>query len=129
MKLVSMAIKPSTSESLYACAPAPICSPYPYGLRINLSQEQMEALGMTGLPVAGTTVHMEATAVVTRASSEDPDADGDVDYLCVEMQITEMAIEDAADPDEDDDEGEEQDATAISTGRAERMYAKGKQPA
>lgn len=95
----------------------PACSPYPYGLRLHLTQVELEKLGYEGLPPAGTKVRIEAVACVTRAASEDPDADGDIDYLCVEMQITELGIEEeAAEKEEGGD-------------RAERMYAKGKQPA
>lgn len=92
-------------------------SPYPYGLRINLNQEQLEALGYDELPPAGTTLRIEAVGCVTRASSEDPDADGDIDYLCVEIQITEMGLEEEAESqgkDTDRDGGE----------RAKRMYGK-----
>lgn len=78
------------------CVPMPACSPYPYGLRLNLNQEQLAALGYDSLPPAGTTLRIEAVGCVTRSSSEDPDADGDIDYLCVEVQITEMGIEEEA---------------------------------
>lgn len=96
----------------------PACSPYPYGLRLHLTQVELEKLGYDGMPPAGTKVRIEAVACVTRAASEDPDADGDIDYLCVEMQITELGIE------EEEGESDEGDGD-----RAERMYAKGKQPA
>lgn len=95
----------------------PAISPYPYGLRLCLTQEELEKLGYEGLPEAGTQVRIEALACVTRASSEDPDADGDVDYLCVEMQITELGIEEEA-----ASAGKDSDNDA----RAARMY---KQPA
>lgn len=91
-------------------------SPYPYGLRLNLNQEQLEALGYDELPPAGTTVRIEAVGCVTRASSEDPDADGDIDYLCVEIQITEMGLEEEAASSGTDTDGD---------GRAGRMYGKG----
>lgn len=98
----------------------PACSPYPYGLRLHLTQTELEKLGYEGLPPAGTKVRIEAVACVTRAASEDPDADGDIDYLCVEMQITELGIEEtaASEGEDSDDDGD----------RAARMY-KGKQPA
>lgn len=96
----------------------PACSPYPYGLRLHLTQVDLEKLGYDGLPPAGTKVRIEAMACVTRASSEDPDADGDIDYLCVEMQITELGIEETEASAGSDEAG----------GRADRMY-KGKQPA
>lgn len=124
MEMVDMAIKPSQADSLYACSPAPSCSPYPYGLRLNLNQDQLNALGIKDLPPAGTTLNLQAVAVITRSSTEDPDADGDVDYVCVEMQVTQLGLEEAGESDD-----EEEDAEDVSVGRAERMYAKGKQPA
>lgn len=113
MNMVSMESEPGTEVGLAM----PACSPYPYGLRLHLTQVELEKLGYDGLPPAGTKVRIEAMACVIRASSEDPDADGDIDYLCVEMQITELGIEEEA--------GEKEE----SGDRAERMYAKGKQPA
>jgi hypothetical protein len=113
MNLVSMEVE--SSDSAPMAMPGMSC-PYPYGLRINLSQEQLQALGYDGLPPAGTMVRIEAVGCVTRASSEDPDADGDIDYLCVEIQITEMGMEEteASAGEDDDDDGD----------RAGRMYGK-----
>lgn len=89
MKLVSMHHKPGEGEAI----PMPACGgEYPYGLRLTLNEAQLEALGME-LPPAGTKLHIEAHAVVTRSSTEDPDADGDIDYVCVEVQLTELGIE------------------------------------
>lgn len=95
----------------------PASSPYPYGLRLCLTQNELEKLGYTELPPAGTELRLEAVGCVTRSASEDPDADGDIDYLCVEVQITQLGVE---------QDGESKDD---SGSRAERMYAKGKQPA
>ena len=119
MKLVSMA-QESPADSIYAVPSAP--SPYPYGLRINLSQDQLKALGYSDLPPAGTTLHIEATGVVTRASSEDPDADGDIDYLCVEVQITEMGVEETEASSGEDSDGDSAD-------RANKLYGKGSKAA
>jgi hypothetical protein len=98
----------------------PMGSPYPYGLRLHLTQQELEKLGYEGLPEAGTKVRIEAVACVTRAASEDPDADGDIDYLCVEMQITELGIEE-----EEESAGKDAD----NDSRAERMYTREKQSA
>jgi hypothetical protein len=122
MDLVDMAIKAPIAERMYAESPA--CSPYPYGLRLNLNAEQLAALGIEGLPPAGTTMHLEAVAVVTRSSTEDPDADGDVDYVCLEMQVTQLAVEEGEGGEDEEDEPE----TKVDD-RAERMYRKGTQPA
>jgi hypothetical protein len=117
MELVSMAREEGT-EATGIAMPMTV-SPYPYGLRLCLTQEELEKLGYDGLPEAGTIVRIEAVACVTRAASEDPDADGDIDYLCVEMQITELGIEE-----EQESAGKDVDNDA----RAGRLYA-GKQPA
>lgn len=125
MKMVSMAQEMGAADSIYATAAPMAPSPYPYGLRINLSQEQLEKLGYSDLPPAGTEIHLEAKGIVTRSCTEDPDADGDIDYVCVELQITEMGAEESdesAGENEDDDAGD-------SAGRAERLYGKGKEAA
>lgn len=117
MKLIDMHHKPGEGEAMPMCAPGP-SSEYPYGLRITLHEEQLKALGLDGLPPAGTALHLEAVAVVTRSSTEDPDADGDIDYVCVELQLTELGIERDEDAEEDEDPAE---------GRlkaAQKLYAK-----
>lgn len=114
-----MAREVTPGEGLYATAsPTPAALPYPYGLRINLTQEELEKLGYKELPPAGTQLRLEAVGCVTRSASEDPDADGDIDYLCVEVQITELGVEqegESAGVDDDED-----------SGRATRMYGKDK---
>lgn len=115
MNLVDMKVEQSNGAAAPAYPTA--CSPYPYGLRFTLNQEQLSALGYEELPPAGTTLRLEAMGVVTRASSEDPDADGDIDYLCVEIQITEMGIEEESESAGEDDDKDSGD-------RAGRMYGK-----
>jgi hypothetical protein len=70
---------------------------YPPGLRLRLDAEQLEALGITEPPPAGTRWQIEATAVVTHSATEDPDADGDCDGICVELQLTELGVEESDD--------------------------------
>lgn len=77
MKLVDM--KPAEGEIAF-------------GLRLTLGQEQLEALGLD-LPPAGTELHIEAVAIVTSSSTEDPDADGDVDFVNVSLQLTQLGVE------------------------------------
>lgn len=90
MNLIDMSHKPGEGQ----CTPMPcVSSEYPYGLRLTLNEEQLVALGLTQLPTAGVTLRLEAVAVVTRSSTEDPDADGDIDYVCVELQLTELGVE------------------------------------
>lgn len=115
MKLIDMHHKPGEGE----CAPVP-CGPsneYPYGLRITLHEEQLEQLGLEGLPPAGTKMHIEAVAVVTRSATEDPDADGDIDYVCVELQLTQLGCE-------IDGEAEAGNKVERRHQKAARLYAK-----
>lgn len=124
MKLVDMASEPG--KDLYT-SPAMAPSPYPYGLRLCLNAEQLDKLGYTDLPPAGTEVRIEAVCVVTKSATEDPDADGDVDYVSVELQVKELGLEE-----EGESEGEDTDSDngkGDQSDRAERMYSKGKQPA
>lgn len=95
MKLIDMHHEPGQGEAM----PMPACSgDYPYGLRVTLHQEQLEALGFKELPKAGTKMHLEAMTIVTRSATEDPDADGDIDYVCVELQLTQLGIEEDGEP-------------------------------
>jgi hypothetical protein len=110
MKMVSMKHEAGEGEAV------PIMgSQYPYGLRLTLNQEQLEALGLP-MPQAGTKLRIEAETVVTRSSTEDPDADGDVDYVCVELQLTELGVE----------QGEEESGNAVDERdeKASRLYGK-----
>jgi len=68
-------------------------NPYPYGLAITLGEDELMKLGLKELPEAGTRFKLEAIGVVTRAESSDHDADGDVDYQCCTVQITELGME------------------------------------
>jgi hypothetical protein len=70
---------------------------YPYGCCLHLTQEILEALGFEELPPAGSTFKVEGIGVVTSASTEDPDADGDVDMANVRIQMTHLAIEQDSD--------------------------------
>jgi hypothetical protein len=81
-------------------------APYPCGLRLTLNQEQLQALGFKDLPSAGTQLRIEALATVTRSATEDPDADGDVDLINVELQLTELGCEVEAGPEPAEKPGE-----------------------
>lgn len=112
MKLVHMGREedgiPTAPEAM------PGISPYPYGLRLHLTHEELEKLGYDSLPAAGTMCRIECIACVTSSRTEDPDADGDCDYCCIELQVTEMAMEEEEEGEEDD---EDEDG-----GRAHRLY-------
>lgn len=89
MDLVSMEHESGAGEAI----PAPGGSEYPYGLRITLTHHELEKLGITALPPAGTGFHIEALATCTESSTSDYDADGDIDHVCLCLQITELACE------------------------------------
>lgn len=115
MKLIDMHHKPGEAGPSTMCTPCP-SSEYPYGLRITLNEEQLEALGLE-MPTAGMSMHIEAHAVVTRASTEDPDADGDIDYVCVELQLTQLGIEEA-----ESEEEEDEDPVETRNEKARKLY-------
>lgn len=62
---------------------------YPYGLCMQLSEEDMAKLGLTGLPTVGTEVHGMFVAQVTSASQ---DAGDDQDRR-IAIQITMLQLE------------------------------------
>lgn len=126
MKLVDMTREPSAADSMYATPGCMPSNPYPYGLRLNLTQDELAKLGYKELPPAGTELRLEAVGCVVRASSEDPDCDGDIDYLCVEVQITELGIAEEGEGAEDD---EDEDGGEKAAGQAERLYSKGSKAA
>jgi hypothetical protein len=53
----------------------------------------LEALGFKDLPVAGTQMELQARAVMTHVMSADPDADGVIDSVRVELRLVELAID------------------------------------
>lgn len=114
MKMVSMEHEVGET-TLPACMPN--CE-YPYGLRLNLGAEQLAALGIE-LPKAGTEFHLEAMATVTRASTEDPDADGDIDFVCLEMQITELGVEEGGKSEEP-----KENPVEVRDSKAKKLYGK-----
>jgi major coat protein len=111
MKLVHM----GREEDGQAPEVMPGISPYPYGLRLNLTHEELLKVGYDELPQAGTICKLEAVAVVTRSSTEDPDADGDCDFCSIELQITELGME-------EQEGGEEEDTDNDAV--AHRLYGK-----
>ena len=92
MKLVSMKKEGGHGPDFHCCASAPSgCGEpdYPYGLRIYLDEETIEALGMKALPVSGSAVGIEGTAMVVGISEEM--VDGKTKRR-LELQITDMAV-------------------------------------
>lgn len=115
MELVNMANEPGEAGIGMPMA----TNPYPYGLRLSLTHEQLAKLGYSELPPAGTAITLEAKATVVRVTSEDPDADGDIDYSNIELQIKELGIE----QDGVEEDGEETDGE-VNERRATKLYGK-----
>ncbi len=89
-------------------APMPIAMPnkpdYPYGLRISLTEKELEKLGIDHSEAfVGGMVHLHALARIT-STSENERSDGK--SCCVELQIEELCIE------SEDAENEEAEAEA-----------------
>lgn len=93
MKLTSMA----TAEDDYACCPSD--NKYGYGLTINISREQCEALGITKALTAGTVVRIDALAYVASSTSSvsDDDDDNGTEVSMV-LQITDMGLDTSRTP-------------------------------
>lgn len=70
---------------------------YPYGLELYLNDEALKALDMKKPLPVGTTITIEAKAIVTstRESVENSlrDEDGDKVDKCMSVQITDLGIE------------------------------------
>ena len=85
---------------------------YPSCLTMMLDADTIDQLGLTGIPPAGTQFHIEGFGVVAYSSTSDPDSDGDIDHVCLSLQLTHMALEHEGMDEDDGDEG----------GPAERLY-------
>jgi hypothetical protein len=92
MKLVSMKIAPKEMDT--AKMPAP--DPYPYGLRIELNDDVLEALGISKLPAVGDYVMIEARCCVK--STAENEYDGEGKRRSMSVQIEKLAVS----PDDED---------------------------
>lgn len=63
---------------------------YPYGLRIDLGEEQLKQLGIKTLPSVNDETKIEATGHIC-SSNESKDAEGSRRSICI--QITHLALE------------------------------------
>ena len=91
MKQVSMKRSKAERENSASTVMEGESPDYPWGLRITLNDEQLDALGLGRLPVVGGKVKIEATAAVQSVSDEAVD-DGKRNRR-VELQITDLAVE------------------------------------
>ena len=98
-KLVSMKRKPvekeDDDEKGGECCPSTDYErpDYPWGTRLNLETEQLQALGLTpgNMPAVGTTMDMVGKVVVVSSGSES--VDGGKTNLRLELQVTDMALD------------------------------------
>ncbi len=95
MKLVSMKKEGGHGKDCCCCDAAPSgCSEpdYPWGTRITLEHEQIEALGLKAMPAVGKAVSLQAVAMVIGINSEQRDGE-----TCqrIELQITDLALSSA----------------------------------
>lgn len=105
MKLVSMKRKDGHGNGCSCCDSAPSgCDEpdYPWGLRLQLTEDQLKALGVESLPASGAPVAIEATATVVGMSEEQLDGET---RRRLDLQITDMAL------------------AAAGAGKFSRMYA------
>lgn len=88
MTITSM--KMESGDSYTSCEP----NPYGYGLCINLTEDQVEALGLqVNPPKAGSKVGIRGIAFV-RSVTTDADLDGDGDGIDVtlSLQVTDLEV-------------------------------------
>ena len=84
-------MKLSKSEASAIGTPAEVEAPlYPYGLRIELSDESMKKLGLESLPTVGTKMELRAIVVVERASQNETKEGKRQD---MSLQITDMELD------------------------------------
>lgn len=82
-----MSRKPTTTQP----SPADAISPYPYGLRLHLEDEQLSTLGIEELPKVGATVEFHAKAEVASISQSEKTQGHPRRQM--EWQITHLAME------------------------------------
>lgn len=101
MKLVDMARTPAEQKAAQDRYTIDDKGPdYPWGLCLDLCQDELSKLGIEGLPEVGDEMHIYAVAKVTRVSQSASES-GD-DSRGVTLQICEMGTMEADDGDEDD---------------------------
>lgn len=97
MKLVSMKQAPKDKRVDDGCCAMEGERPdYPWGLRITLTDEQIEALGIKTLPAVGAPVAIEAVGTVQSVSDEA--VDNGKSNRRIELQLTDLAMAGASPP-------------------------------
>lgn len=93
-KLVSMKLPPrdkADAEVLYP-SPSGTREEYPYGLRINLGNEQLAQLGITKLAELGAEFTITAKAEVCSRNEYESEGDKSGPRRNLELQITSLAV-------------------------------------
>lgn len=91
MKLVSMKQPPTKKKADDPCCAVEGERPdYPWGLRITLADEQIDALDLKGLPAVGAPCAIQAIGTVMSVTAEA--VDGGKENRRVELQITDLAV-------------------------------------
>lgn len=106
MKLTSMKLDPKAIEermkpmSITADAPT-----YPYGLRVHLDEDAIAALRLKTLPKVGETMYLGANVKVVSVSDNEHTSEGGGTHRHrnVELQITDMGLDEVAQVTGDDD--------------------------
>lgn len=96
LKLVSMKRKPEPKDDDEkdgaCCAPDYDRPDYPWGTRLTIENDQLDALGLTGeLPAVGTT--MDMVAIVSVISTRSESVEGGKMERRLELQVTDMAVQ------------------------------------
>jgi len=93
--MVSMKLKPKSTEALKAEMPEYQPPAYPYGLCLSLNEESISKLGLDKLPSVGSTVTVMAKATVVRAAINESLLTGQTSTpeRNLELQITDLEVE------------------------------------
>lgn len=91
--MISMKMTPA--EANEEAGVTPEVPAYPYGLTINLEEEQLAKLGITSLPPVGTVFYLKARTEVTSTSQYQNQTGTD---MCLCLQITDMELDSSSGP-------------------------------
>jgi len=99
-KLVDMELTDDDKIDSMACQPTPAEMPdYPWGLRICLTEKELEKLGLDADCECGDTVDLRAMGRVTSVSLNEVNGE----QTCrIEIQIEQLAVENESTEDDDD---------------------------
>ena len=125
MALVDLRLtkKERQEEVAEVMSPADMEPEYPYGLCLRLDTDELDKLGVTTLPDAGTEIHIVAIGKVVRVSES---ASEDNRECGLEIQITQMELTpEAADPGEDYEGARAEKAESQAVGGANTVMSNG----